>query len=158
MSSTAEDYEITPANTACANAINKTVIVSTPGSPAHNTQTNFNAMQAQHVEDSKYDSAELNVQPLYGGKNNIIYKKYNISFRKKMYTITENDEISALKKFFKNKMYKRDYLLTISNNNKTSTYIIRVGNPGTPVGNPGSPTTPPFKKRNLKFINITELI
>ena len=68
-----------------------------------------------------------------------------------MYTITEIDEISALKKFFKNKTYKRDYLLKISNNNNTSTYIIRVGNPGVP-------TTPSFRKRNLKFINITELI
>ena len=153
MSSTAEDYEIQPANTACANAINKTVIVSTPGSPAHTNQIHVNAVQAQHVEDSKYDSPELSVQPLYGGKNNIIYKTYNIFFRKKMYTIAEIDEINALKKLFKNKTYKRDYLLTISNNNKTSTYIIRVG-----VGNPGSPTTPPFRKRNLKFINITELI
>ena len=153
MSATSEDYEITPANTTCVNSINKTIIVSTPGSPAHNTQTHFNAMQNQHIEDSKYDSPELSVQPLYGGKKNIMYKTYDIFFRKKMYTITEVDEISALKTFFKNKIYKKDYLLKISNNNKTSTYIIRVG-----VGNPGSPTTPPFRKRNLKFINITELI
>ena len=151
MSSTAEDYEVTSANTSCTNTLNKTVIVSTPGSPVNNTQTYFNAVQNQHIEDSKYDSPELSVQPLYGGKKNIIYKTYNIYFRKKKYTITEINEMSALKKFFKDKMYKRDYLLTISNNKKTSTYIIR-------VGNPGSPTTPPFRKRNLKFINITELI
>lgn len=155
MSSTAEDYEITPANYACVNAINKTVIVSTPGSPANNTQIHVSAMKNQYIEDSKYDSPELSVQPLYGGKNNIIYKTYNIFFRKKIYTITEINEINALIKLFKNKTYKRDYLLTISNNNKTSTYIIRVGNP---VGNQDSPTTPPFRKRNLKFINITELI
>lgn len=153
MSSTSEDYEITSANTSCANTVNKTVIVSTPGSPSNNTQTHINAMQNQHIEDSKYDSPELSVQPLYGGKKNIIYKTYNIFFRKKKYTITEIDEMSALKKFFKNKMYKRDYLLKISNDNVTSSYIIRVG-----VGNPGSSTTPPFRKKNLKFINITELI
>jgi len=151
MSAAAEDYEITPANNACANSVNKTVIVSTPGSPANNTQTHVTAMQNQHIEDTKYDSPELSVQPLYGGKSNIIYKTYNIFFRKKMYTIMEIDEISALKKFFKNKTYKRDYLLKISNNNNTSTYIIR-------VGNPGSPTTPPFRQYCLKFINITELI
>jgi hypothetical protein len=155
MSAEPKNYEISPANTTCSN-IHKTVIVSNPGSPVNNTQTHINAMKEQHIEDSKYDSPQLDVKPLYGGKKNSIYKTFNIFFRKKIYTITEKDEMSALKNFFKNKIYKKDHLLKISNNNVTSSYILRVWNPCSPVGNLGSPTTPP--KRKYKFINITDLI
>jgi len=88
MSAEPKNYEISPANTTCSN-IHKTVIVSNPGSPVNNTQTHINAMKEQHIEDSKYDSPQLDVKPLYGGKNNNIM--FNILFRKKIYIINEKN-------------------------------------------------------------------
>lgn len=120
-----EDYEITPANQSCLNSTT-TVIVSNPGSQISNTQTNVNALQQQQTEYSKYDSPQQNVQPMYGGKKN--NKLYNIYFKKKIYEIYANNEINGLKKIFKNKSYKKDYLLNITNNNISSCYIIRSSN------------------------------
>jgi len=144
MSSTSEDYDFAPANNSCSNNVNKTIIVPALGSPSNNTQTHIDAMQAQHVEDSKYDSPQLNVQPLYGGKKNL--KIYNIYFRKKIYTVTNSNKLNALKIFFKNKIYKKDHLVKISNNNKTSFYILHIGSLDY-VSN----------KKKIKFINITNV-
>lgn len=115
----AEDYEITPANSSCENT-NKTVIVSNPGSQINHTQTNVDAVKQQHIEDSKYDSDQLVVKPLYGGS-----KKFYILFRHKTYIIENTDEIKALKQFLNNSIYKKDYILKISDNHTVSYYIIR---------------------------------
>jgi hypothetical protein len=115
----AEDYDITPANSSCGS---KTVVVSNPGSQVHNTQNNLNALDTQNTENSQYDSPTLNVQPLYGGKKN---KIFTILFRHNKYTVEDIDEIKAIKKFLKDTIYKRDYILKISCNKIESYYIIR---------------------------------
>ena len=73
---------IVPANQKCSFVVHSNVIVTSPGSSASNTDNKLNAMENQHVENTKYDTIEA-PKPMYGGiKNNL--NKYIVKF-KKMY-------------------------------------------------------------------------
>jgi hypothetical protein len=83
----------------------------------------INAVQQQHLEDSKYDQTdEIVVKPLYGGNLN----NYNINFKNKKININANNEIEAIKNILNNKVYKKENLLEITDKyNNKSLYVIK---------------------------------
>jgi hypothetical protein len=120
MDSESNDYDITPVNNQCTNAI-KTVVVPSHSGATSDTNKNIDDLQNQSIASSQYDSADIkSPKPMYGGYNN-----YKIIFRKENYFVHGKDEKNAIKIFLKNKIYKKDYLLEIIQNNKLSIYIVR---------------------------------
>ena len=120
MDSESNDYDITPVNSQCSNTVKTTIVPNYSGSSA-NANKNINDVQNQTTANAQYDSNNINSpQPMYGGYNN-----YKINFRKKSFFINGKNEKDAIKIFLNNKIYKRDYLLEISQYNKKSIYIIR---------------------------------
>jgi hypothetical protein len=77
-------------------------------------------MQNQTTASAQYDSDIASPESMYGGNSS-----YKIIFRKKSTFIPSSSEKDAIKIFLNNKIYKRDYLLEIIQNNKKSIYIIR---------------------------------
>ena len=126
MTDSETDYSVTPANNTCSNTVNNSVTVASPGSQNANTSQNIASVNNQHIADSQYDNVDsITVKPLYGGKNKNIF--FTIKFLNKIVNINAIDEISAIKLFLNNKIYKRDHLLEIKHNNISSVYIIRAG-------------------------------
>ena len=118
---------IVPANQKCSFVVHSNVIVTSPGSSASNTDNKLNAMENQHVENTKYDTIEA-PKPMYGGiKNNL--NKYIVKFKKNVFNVNAINEIDAIKIALKGKIYKTDFFLHIlivgQNKNSSSTYIIR---------------------------------
>ena len=125
-----EDYDIVAANNHCANQQNKSTVISTPGTPTHTNQVQANAVENQHVENSKYDNTDaINVTPLYGGnkkkKNNKYYKIY-YDDTVKIYKATSYKK--AIEIFLSKNNIKKDYLLEICdcNKNKELLYLLKV--------------------------------
>ena len=121
--SDSEDYDVRPANHACASVINSSVIKPVPNSSTGNATNNIDASAQQHAADSQYDNTDnIEVKPLYGGGDTI---KFKIIFKNKINYIYSNNEISAIKDLLNNKIFKVDNLLEIFHNNKKSMYIIQ---------------------------------
>ena len=120
MDSESVDYDIKPVNSKCSSYV-KTDIVPSHSGTTSNTNNNIDVTQNQMTTNSQFDNPDIaSPKPMYGGNNN-----YKIIFRKKSTFINNNSEQDAIKIFLNNKIYKRDYLLEISKNNKKSIYIIR---------------------------------
>lgn len=120
MDSESVDYDIKPVNSKCSSYV-KTDIVPSHSGTTSNTNNNIDVTQNQMTTNSQFDNPDIaSPKPMYGGNNN-----YKIIFRKKSTFINSNSEKDAIKIFLNNKIYKRDYLLEISKNNKKSIYIIR---------------------------------
>ena len=114
------DYDVTPVNNQCSTYV-KTNIVPSYNSTSSNANKSIDSMQNQTTTSAQYDSDNISSPaPMYGGNNS-----YKIIFRKKNTFINSNSEKEAIKIFLNNKIYKRDYLLEISQYNKKSIYIIR---------------------------------
>jgi hypothetical protein len=129
-----EDYDVVAANNECANQINKTTIISTPGTSTHANQIQVTANQDQYIEDSKYDNTnDITVKPLYGGNSkNSKDKYYKITFNNKLKKYKAKSCSEAIQKFLNKNTIKNDYLLEVSefnkNNkkNKDSLYLIKL--------------------------------
>ena len=121
MDSESNDYDITPVNSKCSSYV-KTDIVSSHSGTVSNTNNSIDNVQNQSKASAQYDQNISSPKSLIlsGGNNN-----YKIIFRKKTVFINGNSEKDAIKIFLNNKIYKRDYLLEISQYNKKSIYIIR---------------------------------
>ena len=119
MSTDSESIDITPVNSQCSTYV-KTDIVPSNSGTSTNTNKNIDSMQNQMTTSAQYDTDVASPKPMYGGNNN-----YKIIFRKKSSFITGSSEQDAIKSFLNNKIYKKDYLLEISQYNKKSIYIIR---------------------------------
>lgn len=120
-SSDALNFDVVPANNSCSNVVNKPVIVANASSGNQAASD----MLAQQAADSKGD-ADLTVRPIpytqKGGNN----KKYTVYFMDKKYNLSGlNNEEECIKKIVNNRIFKRDRLIEIRNNNKISNYIIR---------------------------------
>lgn len=114
------DYSVTPVNNQCSTYV-KTNIVPIHNSTSSITNKNIDSMQNQATASAQYDNPNIaSPKPMYGGNNS-----YKIIFRKKNSFIKSTSEKDAIKIFLNNKIYKRDYLLEISQYNKKSIYIIR---------------------------------
>ena len=122
-SSEALNFEVVPANNSCLNTVNKPVIVSSSSS---GNQAASDVL-AQQAADSKGD-ADLSVHPIPNvqrgsGRNN---KEYIVYFMGEKYNLSGlNNEEECIKKIVNNRIFKRDRLIEIRNNNKISNYIIR---------------------------------
>lgn len=118
-----EEYDFKPANHSCSTIIHPNLLVINPGTKNEATMNNINALQQQHLEDSKYDQTdEIIVKPLYGGNLN----NYKINFKKKNININAYNEIEAIQNLLNNKVYKKENLLEITdNNNNKSLYVIK---------------------------------
>jgi len=121
MDSESNDFDITPVNSKCSNYV-KTDIVSSHSGTVSNTSSSIDNFHDQAKASAQYDQDISSPKSLIhsGGSNN-----YKIIFRKKSNFINGNSEKDAIKIFLNNKIYKRDYLLEISQYNKKSIYIIR---------------------------------
>jgi len=113
------DYDITPINSQCSTYV-KTEVVNSHSGITTNTNKSIDSLQNQITTDAQYDADITRPSAMYGGNNN-----YKIIFRKKSYFISGSSEQDTIKIFLNNKIYKRDYLLEISQYNKKSIYIIR---------------------------------
>ena len=113
------DYDVIPVNNQCSTYV-KTNIVPSYNSTSSNTNKSIDSMQNQTTANAQYDSDIASPESMYGGNNS-----YKIIFRKKSTFIPSSSEQDAIKIFLNNKIYKRDYLLEISQYNKKSIYIIR---------------------------------
>jgi hypothetical protein len=117
------NYDITPINNHCSSSAN-VKIISQPGSENDISIKNANTIQNQHIADAQYDiSTDLNVKPMYGGLNKI-NKKFKIIFRENTFYIDSKDEINAMKEMLNGKVYKKNYLIEIYNQNKKSIYVL----------------------------------
>ena len=129
-----EEYEIKPANSSCANQMNKSIIIPTPGTATNANQIQVNAVEDQHNENSKYDNIDgINIKPLYGGnKNNKNNKYYKINFNNKIKKYKAKNEREAINIFLTKNILTKDYLLEISectknkNNIKDTLYLIKI--------------------------------
>ena len=123
MISEESDYLVKSAVSQCKN----TATVTTVSNPTSNTaQASQGITDTANQADS--DASVDNVQTystilrsLNGGANTI----YKIIFRNKTFSSNGKSELDAIKKILNNKIYKKDYLIEISNNNKKSIYIVR---------------------------------
>ena len=114
------DYDIKPVNSQCSTYV-KTDIVPSHSGASSNVNNNIDSVQNQNTASAQFDNPDIaSPGPMYGGNNN-----YKIIFRKKSTFINSNSEKDAIKILLNNKIYKRDYLLEISQYNKKSIYIIR---------------------------------
>ena len=114
------DYDIKPVNNQCSTYIKTNIVPSHSGTTTI-ANKNINTIQNQTTASAQYDSDNISSPaPMYGGNNS-----YKIIFRKKNTFINSSSEQDAIKIFLNNKIYKKDYLLEISKNNKKSIYIIR---------------------------------
>jgi hypothetical protein len=126
------NYDIIPVNNSCKNVINNSSIVSSQGSSTSYSNQNITNINNQHAADSQYDNVDnLQVKPLYGGKNKIINNKlnfYTIKFRNKIVNIEAFNKKNAIKIFtnrnINNKLYKTDNILEVIYKNKNSLYIL----------------------------------
>jgi len=119
-SSDALNFDVLPANNSCSNVVNKPVVIASASSGNQAASD----MLAQQAADSKGD-ADLIVRPIpytqKGGKN----KKYMVYFMGEKYNLSEINEEECIKKVVNNRIFKRDRLIEIRNDNKISNYIIR---------------------------------
>jgi len=117
------DYEVVPANNSCLQTINKPSVTTTPGTSLNNSSQNVNDFQNQHNTSAQYDSNDIDVQPMYGG----YLKKFNIKFLNKLYVVNSNNEINAIKDITYNRIFKKDNLLEIKdqNQNNYNLYVVR---------------------------------
>ena len=122
-----DSSNVVPINQTCSKVINTEVIVPSPGSVTATTTQNADNISNQQKANAQFDNVDdLVVKPMYGG----IQKKFIINFRNKIMAINTDNEINAIKKILNNKIYKKDYLLEISeeiskNKKNKSMYIIR---------------------------------
>jgi hypothetical protein len=114
------NFDVLPANNSCSNIVNKPVVVASASSGNQAASD----MLAQQAADSKGD-ADLIVRPIpynqKGGEN----KKYLVYFMREKYNLSCINEEECIKKVVNNRIFKRDRLIEIRNNNKISSYIIR---------------------------------
>jgi hypothetical protein len=110
-------------NNSCSQTINKTAITTTPGTSVNDSSKNVNDFHNQHNASAQYDSNDIDVQPMYGGN----LKKFNIKFLNKLYSVNSNNEINAIKEITYNKIFKKDNLLEIKdqNTNNYNLYVVR---------------------------------
>jgi len=122
MISEESNFNIKPANSQCINSP-KTTTVSSSTSSVGTASQDITNMSNQGVSDASGDSVSTysDIKPLYGGANSI----YKIIFRNKTFSSNGKNELDAIKKILNNKIYKKDYLIEIFNNNKKSIYIVR---------------------------------
>lgn len=122
MISEESDFNIIPANSQCINS-SKTTIVSSSTSPEGKASQNITDINNQNTIDSSGDTINTysDISAIYGGGNT----SYKIIFRNKTFSSNGKNELDAIKKILNNKIYKKDYLIEIFNNNKKSIYIVR---------------------------------
>ena len=76
MESETNDYDVKPINHKCTSSMNSYLTKPNPNSTNYNVSTNLNSVSNQHKLDSQYDNVDnLNVKPMYGGKNIFKIKK-----------------------------------------------------------------------------------
>ena len=118
------NFEVAPINDSCKSTINTNVIKSNPNTNISNNNDDINSGLNQYKLDTQYDNVDnMTIKPMYGG-----YKKFKINFRKKDYFLESNNEINAIKHVLNNKIYNKDHLLEIFQNDKnniSSMYIIK---------------------------------
>lgn len=118
-----EEYDIIPINSKCINNANNLLITNKPGSNISDSTNNIDSVNYQQKVYAQYDNTEeIDVKPMFGGKDREKLNNYKIKFLKKYYNIFAKNEIDAIKKVLKDKIYKIDHLLTI---NDKQIYIIR---------------------------------
>jgi hypothetical protein len=128
MADSSTDYDFKPVNHACDNVTNSSVIVSSPGSQTAQSSKDISNVQNQHAADAQYDNVEAgDVKPLYGGESKEKNILFTIKFLNKTVNILATDEKSAIKLFLNNKIYKKDNILEITHNKKSSLYIVKNG-------------------------------
>jgi hypothetical protein len=126
MTDSSTDYDFKPVNHACDKVVNNSVIVSSPGSQTTQSDKSITDVHNQHEADAQYDNIEAgNIKPLYGGKSKEKNLLFTIKFLNKTVNILATDEKSAIKLFLNNKIYKKDNILEITHNKKSSLYIIK---------------------------------
>ena len=124
-----EDYDVVAANNHCSNQINKSTVITTPGTQTHANQVQANANENQHMENSKYDNTEeIDVKPMYGGNKSKKNKNYKIYYNNQIKIYKANSYKKAIEMFLSKNNVKKDYLLEICdcNTNKELLYFIKL--------------------------------
>jgi hypothetical protein len=123
---TSESYDIVPVNHKCSSVINHPSVVAPPNAVSAKTSGSINTLDNQHKESGRFDNVDdMKVTPLSGGNNKKL-KKYFIIFSGKKYISSGLNETDSIKIFLNNRIFKKDYLLEIfENNSKKSRYIVR---------------------------------
>lgn len=104
------NYDVVPANQSCGNISHTSIIQPTLGTPTNNASKNIDYVNNQHQASSQYDTiSNTQLQPLQGGS----IKKFIILFKNNNYSIYDTNEIMAIKKIINNKIFKKDHLLEI---------------------------------------------
>jgi hypothetical protein len=121
-----EEYDVVPANSNCDTQVNKSLIITTPGTQTNQGILNVNGLKNQQIENSKYDNIDnISVKPMYGGN----IKNFELIFKNKKYFINSNNTHNAINDFLKftNKIYKKDILIEIKEkkNKNYNLYVIK---------------------------------
>jgi len=122
MDSEENNFKVTPGNSHCVNSQQVTTLSSSTSSIGKASQ-GITTMSNQSDSYSINDTTATNstISSLAGGGNTI----YKIIFRNKTFSSNGKNELDSIKKILNNKIYKKDYLIEIFNNNKKSIYILR---------------------------------
>ena len=124
ITSTQKSYDIVPVNNKCSQVINHSVIVESPNTTSAKTSGTIDSLENQQKESTRFDTIDgVNVSPLSGGKKKL--KKFLILFSNKKYINYGLNENESIKLFINNRIFKKDNLLEIIYNNKSSLYIIK---------------------------------
>ena len=124
VTSTQKSYDIIPVNNKGSQVINHSAIVESPNTISAKTSGSINSLDNQQKESSRFDTIDsVNVSALSGGKK--ILKKFLILFSNKKYINYGLNENESIKLFINNRIFKKDNLLEIIYNNKSSLYIIK---------------------------------
>ena len=118
------EYEVVSVTAHCSNVENTSIIQPSPGSVNTITDSKINDFHNQHIANTQYDSVDdMNVMPLRGGDLNRVTV---IFMNKKIYIDNKIKNMDTfIKNFLNNRVFRKDHLLEIINNNISSIYIIR---------------------------------
>lgn len=124
MISEESDYLVKSAVSQCKNTATVTT-VSNPTSNTAQASQGITDMDNQNIafdnNDNVPEISTIKAVTQNGGANTI----YKIIFRNKTFSSNGKSELDAIKKILNNKIYKKDYLIEIYNNNNKSIYIVR---------------------------------
>ena len=113
------NYDIIPANNHCSK-VSSVEILPQPGSKNETSLQSMNTGHNQQLANAQYDTVKEDVKPMYGGNN-----KFKIIFQGNISFIDSVNEITAMKKILNGKIYKKNHLIEIYNNNTKSLYVLR---------------------------------
>ena len=118
---------IIPANNHCKASLD-TKIITEYGTSTHNTSTNIDAANNQHIANAQFDTIDAeSAKTLYGGNNKKI--SFQIKMNNKNKKILAINEKNAIKEFLKNKNNNnnKNHLLEIKKE-KSSSSLYKVFN------------------------------